>query len=99
MRNLILYSWMYTNYLIQSSILFTGTKKLFGDLLVAFQIVLIPIVVALYVFWEIQKRTGDDTEDSRFTKKQKGAIIGLIIAELISSLIGIIGGYYGLSLG
>lgn len=99
MKNYITCCWLYTQFLIQNSVLVTGTRKLFGDALVACQILLVPIVLALFVWWQIQKNTCEENEDSRFTKKQKTAIIGLIVAELIGTLIGTIGGYYGLNLG
>lgn len=99
MRYYITYCWLYTQFLIQDTILVTGTKKLFGDALVACQILLVPIVLALFVWWQIQKNTCEENEESRFTKKQKTALIGLIVAELIGTLIGTIGGYYGLNLG
>lgn len=99
MRNLVLYGLCYSQFLIQNSIVVTGTKKLFGDALVACQIILIPIVLAAFVWWQIQKNTCEENEESRFTKKQKTALVGLIVAELIGTLIGTIGGYYGLNLG
>lgn len=99
MRYFITYCWIYSQFLIQDTVLVTGTKKLFADALVSCQILLVPIVLALFVWWQIQKNTCEDNEESRFTKKQKAALIGLIVAELIGTLIGTIGGYYGLSLG
>lgn len=99
MRNYIIYCWLYTQVLLQNSVLVTGTKKLFADALVACQIILVPVVLALFVYWQIQKSLAEDNEDTRYTKKQKGALIGLIVAELIGTLIGTIGDYYGLALG
>lgn len=83
---------------LQQNIIVTGTKSLFADALVAFQGILIPVVLALFVLLQIQKNAAEENEESRYTKKQKALIIGLIIAELIGTLIGTIGGYYGLSL-
>ena len=96
MNQLIMKQFMLVQWIVQSNIVVTGTKKLFGDLLVAAQSILIPVVLALYVWWQIQKNTAEDNEESRYTKKQKAAIIGLIIAELIGTIAGTIGGYYGL---
>lgn len=84
-------------YAFQGSIYETGTKKLMADLLALGQAVAIGIVLVLWVVWEIQKRTAEDNEEGRFAKKQKGAIIGLIVAETIGTLVGLIGGYYGVS--
>ncbi len=95
MRNLIYY-YSFLQYLIQDSIFVTGTKKLFGDALVALQIILIPIVCAAWVWLQLQKTVGEDNDQEKNSKKQKLLIIGLIIAELIGSLIGTIGGYYGI---
>lgn len=96
MNQLIMKQFMLVQWIVQSNIVVTGTKKLFGDLLVAAQSILIPVVLALYVWWQIQKNTAEDNEESRYTKKQKAAIIGLIIAELIGTIAGTIGGYYGI---
>lgn len=84
---------------LQQNILVTGTKSLFADALVAFQGILIPIVLALFVFLQIQKNAAEENEESKYTKKQKALLIGLIIAELIGTLVGTIGGYYGLTIG
>lgn len=97
MNQLIMKQFMFVQWIVQSNIVVTGTKKLFGDLLVAAQGILIPIVLAMCVWWQIQKSTAEDNEESRYTKKQKAAIIGLIIAELIGTIAGTIGGYYGIS--
>lgn len=85
-------------YAFQGSIYETGTKKMMKDLLSVGQGVIAAVVLALEIFWEIQKRTSDDNEEGKFAKKQKGAVIGLIIAETIGTLFGIIGGYYGISI-
>lgn len=82
----------------KGSIYETGTKKMAKDLLSVGQGVIAVAVLALWIFWEIQKRMGEENEEGRFSKKQKGAIVGLIIAETISTLFGIIGGYYGISI-
>lgn len=81
----------------KGSIYETGTKKMFKDLLAVGQGIVAVVVLALWILWEIQKRAAEDNEEGRYSKKQKGAIIGLILAETISTLIGIIGGYYGIS--
>lgn len=82
-------------YAFQGSIYETGTKKLFKDVLIVGQGILAAVVIALYVIWEIQKRCSEDNEDTKYSKKQKGSIIGLIVGETIGIFIGIIGGYYG----
>lgn len=83
----------------KGSIYETGTKKMLKDLLAVGQGIIAVAVLALWVLWEIQRRMAEDNEDVKYSKKQKGAIIGLIIAETIGTLFGIIGGYYGLSIG
>lgn len=82
----------------KGSIYETGTKRMMKDLLSVGQGVAAAVVLVLWLVWEIQKRMGEDTDEGRFTKKQKGAVIGLIIAETIGTLFGIIGGYYGISI-
>lgn len=82
----------------KGSIYETGTKRMMKDLLSVGQGVAAAVVLVLWLVWEIQKRMGEDTDEGRFTKKQKGAVIGLIIAETIGTLFGIIGGYYGVSI-
>lgn len=94
----LIYAQMYAQWLVQNNIVVTGTKKLFGDLLVAAQGIAIPVVLVMCVWWQIQKSTAEDNEESRFTKKQKGALIGLIFAELIGVIVGSVGGYYGISI-
>lgn len=80
----------------KGSIYETGTKKMMKDLLSVGQGVAGAIVLALWILWEIQKRAGEENEEGKYSKKQKGAIIGLIIAETISTFVGIVGGYYGI---
>lgn len=82
---------------IGNSIYVTGTKKLLKDGLAAAQVVIGLLILVLWVVWEIQKRMAEDNEDAKYSKKQKSAIVGLILAETIATLFGIIGGYYGFS--
>lgn len=84
-----------TCYAVENSIYVTGTKKLLKDGLAAAQVIVAALILVLWVIWEIQKRLAEDNEDVKFSKKQKSAIIGLILAETIATLFGIIGGYYG----
>ena len=81
----------------KGSIYETGTKKMMKDLLAVGQGLIAAIIMVLWIVWELQKRAADNDEE-KFSKKQKGALIGLIIAETIGMLIGIIGGYYGFSI-
>lgn len=81
----------------KGSIYETGTKKMMKDLLTVGQGLIAAIIMVLWIVWELQKRAADN-EEEKFSKKQKGALIGLIIAETIGMLIGIIGGYYGFSI-
>lgn len=81
----------------KGSIYETGTKKMMKDLLAVGQGLIAAIIMVLWIVWELQKRAADN-EEEKFSKKQKGALIGLIIAETIGMLIGIIGGYYGFSI-
>ena len=82
----------------KGSIYDTGTKKMMKDLLSVGQTVIAVLVLALWLLWEIQKRAGAENEEEKYSKKQKGAIIGLVFAETIGTLVGIIGGYYGISI-
>jgi len=82
----------------KGSIYDTGTKKMFKDLLTVAQGLAVLIVLVLWVVWELQKRASDDNEESRYGKRQRNAVIGLIVAETIGTLFGIIGGYYGISI-
>ncbi len=81
----------------KGSIYETGTKKMMKDLLAVGQGLIAAIILVLWIVWELQKRASDN-EEEKFSKKQKGALIGLIIAETIGTLVGIIGGYYGVSI-
>lgn len=81
----------------KGSIYETGTKKMMKDLLSVGQGLIAAIILVLWIVWELQKRASDN-EEEKFSKKQKGAIIGLIVAETIGTMIGIIGGYYGISI-
>ena len=81
------------------SIYETGTKKMLKDLLSVGQVILAAAALVFWVFWEMQKRMGEENEEGKYTKKQKATIIGLIVAETIGTLFGIIGGYYGISIG
>lgn len=81
----------------KGSIYETGTKKMMKDLLAVGHGLIAAIIMVLWIVWELQKRAADN-EEEKFSKKQKGALIGLIIAETIGMLIGIIGGYYGFSI-
>lgn len=82
----------------KGSIYETGTKKMMADLLAVGQGIVAAVVLVLWIVWELQKRFGEENDESRYSKKQKGAIVGLIIAETIGTLFGIIGGYYGVSI-
>lgn len=84
-----------TQQTLQQSIYVTGTKKLFADGLVACQGILAAVIAFMIVLWEIMKRCSDDNEGPKFTKLQKGSLIGLIVGETIGVLIGVLGGYYG----
>lgn len=81
----------------KGSIYETGTKKMMKDLLTIGQGIIAAVILVLWIVWELQKRASDN-EEEKFSKKQKGAVIGLIIAETIGTLLGIIGGYYGVSI-
>lgn len=81
----------------KGSIYETGTKKMMKDLLTVGQGLIAAIILVLWIVWELQKRASDN-EEEKFSKKQKGALIGLILAETIGTLVGIIGGYYGVSI-
>lgn len=91
----------YSNYAyaFQGSIYETGTKKLASDLLKVAQGVIGAAALALFVIWEIQKRMSEENEEVKFSKKQKSLIVGVIVAETIGTLFGLIGGYYGITLG
>lgn len=80
---------------LQQSIYVTGTKKLIKDALIGGQAILAALVALMFVVWEIMKRGSDDNESPKFTKMQKGSLIGLIVGETIGVLIGVLGGYYG----
>lgn len=82
----------------KGSIYETGTKKMLKDLLSVGQGLAAVLVLALWVLWEMQKRAGDENEEGKYSKKQKGAIIGLVIVETIGTFVGIVGGYYGISI-
>ena len=81
----------------KGSIYETGTKKMMKGLLTVGQGIIAAVILVLWIVWELQKRSSDN-EEEKFSKKQKGAVIGLIIAETIGTLLGIIGGYYGVSI-
>lgn len=81
----------------KGSIYETGTKKMMKDLLAVGQGLIAAFILVLWIVWELQKRASDN-EEEKFSKKQKGALIGLILAETIGTLVGIIGGYYGVSI-
>ncbi len=83
---------------IQNSIYVTGTKKLLKDGLTAAQAVAAGLVLVLWVIWELKKRAGEENEEPQYSKKQKSAIIGLIIVETIATFFGVIGGYYGITI-
>ena len=83
----------------KGSIYETGTKKMLKDLLGTGQAILAALVLLMVVIWELMKRAGDENEEGRYSKRQKNAVIGLIIAETVSTLFGIIGGYYGVTIG
>lgn len=82
---------------IGQSIYVTGTKKLLKDALTALQVIVGLAALVLWVFWEIQKKMGDENEESRLGKRQKTTIISVIIAETIMTLFNVIGSYYGIS--
>lgn len=84
-------------YAIQNSVYVTGTKKLLKDALAAAQGGAAGLVFVLWVVWELKKRVGEDNEEPQYSKKQKTAIIGLIIVETLATFFGVIGGYYGIS--
>ena len=56
---------------LQQDILVTGTKSLFADALVAFQGILIPIVLALFVFCKFKKILQKKTRKPNTQKRKK----------------------------
>lgn len=84
-------------YAFQNSIYVTGTKKLFGDALKAIQLVAVGVIIFLLAWWELKKRVGEDNEEGVYNKKQKASVVALILIETIGTIIGIVGGYYGVT--
>lgn len=83
---------------IQDTVLVTGTKKLAADALVAVQIIAAPVGVAVFGWFKFQEMAaGDDQgEQSKFKKLQRGVVAAVVIVELIGTLAGTLGGYYGI---
>lgn len=85
------------SYAVNDSIYVTGTKKLLTDALTAFQVILGIGSAVVYVWWEMQKKTCEDNEETTLNKKQKGLFIGVVIAETILTFFNLIGSYYGIN--
>lgn len=83
---------------IQESIYVTGTKKLLKDGLTALQVIVAAGGVVMWVVWEIGKRVGEENEEGRYSKRQKGLILGIIVAETIGTFFNVILKYYGVTI-
>lgn len=84
-------------YAIGDSIYVNGTKKLLKDVLSAAQVIIGVGAFVLWLVWEGQKRVNEENEESRYSKRQKSMIVGVIIAETIMTFFNVIGSYYGIS--
>lgn len=83
---------------IQDSVLVTGTKELAADALVAIQIVSAPVGLMLFGWFKLQESlAGEDSgEQTKFKKLQRVVFVAIIVIELIGTLAGTLGGYYGI---
>lgn len=83
---------------IQDSVLVTGTKKLASDALVAVQVIAAPIGLLLFGWFKFQEMAAGDEggEQAKFKKLQRVVVIAVVVIELIGTLAGTLGGYYGI---
>lgn len=80
---------------LKDSIYVTGTKKLAADALVAIQVVAAVAAVAVVAWNLLRMKLSEENEEGRYKKKAIGVVIVVIVIETIGTLLGIIGGYYG----
>ena len=80
---------------LKDSIYVTGTKKMAADALVAIQIVAASVCVVLVAWNLFRMKTSDDNEEPRYKKKAITVVVIVIVIETIGTLMGTVGGYYG----
>lgn len=85
-------------YAIQDTVLVTGTKKLAADALVAVQVIAAPIALLLFGWFKFQEMAAGDEggEQTKFKKLQRVVVVAVVVIELIGTLAGTLGGYYGI---
>ena len=80
---------------LKDSIYVTGTKKMAADALLAIQIIAASVCVVLVAWNLFRMKTSDDNEEPRYKKKAITVVIVVIVIETIGTLMGTVGGYYG----